>query len=755
MEHLSPLIIDLALILVLAGCFSLLFKWLKQPIVLAYIVAGIVMSFFVKKETPQYHDIEIWADIGVIFLLFGLGLEFSFKKLMLVGPTAFVSTIFIASSRIALGYIVGQCFGWDSMTSVFFGAMICMSSTMIIIKVFEELNLTKKSFASIVMGILIIEDLVAVLLMVLLSTVAVSKNAEVGQDLLFSLFKLVAFLLFWFLLGTYLLPTFLRKMKRFLNDETLLIVSLGMCLGMVYLSTQAGFSDALGAFIMGSILAETLAGERIEKLIFPIKNFFGAIFFVSVGMMVSLPELWDNIMPILVVSAVVIVGQIFFATGGVLLSGQDLKTAVSSGFSLTQIGEFSFIIANLGLSLGVIESSLYQTIVGASVITIFATPYIIKASPKAYGVLEHRLPPKWLNYLNRNSTGASSAPILNEESLWKRFLRGMITSVLMYFFICIVIVYFAFTLGFPLLHNYLPELHANIAGAIVTILAISPFLRVIITNKDHSKEFLQLWQHNKVNRAPLIFTIVVRTMMCVGLIVYILNQLFAVGLILAIAMGSLLIIFFATSRRLHKTSERLHERFHKNFNEKEHLEEAQALIPKGFVKHVIRRDLHLSDFLIQPQFSIVGQSLKQLQFRQSFGVHVVTIMRNGIRINIPNGDERIFPNDHLVVLGTDKQMEQFQQRIEEKREKYADYQAAQFPAVQIRQVELEEGADLVGQTALTAHLQDEYDCMLVGVERAGWSITEPDLDLVFEVGDILWLVGEKEKIKRLHAIKKG
>ncbi|GHT03405.1 sodium:proton antiporter [Bacteroidia bacterium] len=753
MEELSPLIIDLALILVLAGSFSLLFKWLKQPVVLAYIVAGIVMSFFITKELPQFEHIEIWADIGIIFLLFGLGLEFSFKKLMQVGPTAFVSTIFIVISMIGLGYITGQCFGWSTMTSLFLGAMICMSSTMIILKVFEELNLTNKSFASIVLGILIIEDLVAVLLMVLLSTVAVSQSVGVGQDLLFSLFKLLAFLLFWFLLGTYLLPTFLRKMKRFLNDETLLIVSLGMCLGMVYLATQAGFSDALGAFIMGSILAETLDAERIEKLILPIKNFFGAIFFVSVGMMVSLPALGMNIVPILVISVVVIVGQMLFATGGVLLSGQDLKTAVSSGFSLTQIGEFSFIIGNLGLSLGVIEGALYQTIVGASIVTIFVTPYVMKSSNSAYVLLERGLPKNWLNWLNRNSSGITGAPIVNEENLWKRFLGGMITSVMMYYFICIVIVYFSFTLGIPVLHKYLPAMQADIVGAIVTIALISPFLLVIVINKDHSKEFLQLWEHNKANRGPLIFTIVFRILMSVGLIMYILHSLFNLGLLFGFSVGMVLVILFMTSRRLKKSSQHLHERFHENFNEKEKYEESKALIPKGFVKHVLQRDLHLSDFVIQPHYSIVGQNLKQLQFRQYFGVNVVTIMRNGVRINIPNGDERIYPNDHLIVLGTDKQMEQFQTRIEDKRVKYIDHEEQNYPAVQIRQIELEADSALIGKNVLTAHMQDKYDCMLVGVEREGWSIMNPGLDLIFEVGDILWLVGEKKKIKDLHALK--
>ncbi|MDR0865805.1 MAG: cation:proton antiporter, partial [Candidatus Symbiothrix sp.] len=313
MSELSPLIKDLAMILVVAGVFSLVFKWLKQPVVLAYIVAGIVISFFIGKETEEYENIKIWADIGVIFLLFGLGLEFSFKKLMRVGVTALVSALFIVVSMIGVGYLTGICFGWSHMTSLFLGAMLCMSSTMIIIKVFADLDLTNKSFTGIVLGILIIEDLVAVLLMVLLSTVAVSKNFE-GAEMLFSLFKLVAFLFFWFLLGTYLIPTFLRKMRPYLNNETLLIIVLAFCLGMVFLATQAGFSSALGAFIMGSILAETLDSERIDRMIIPVKNFFGAIFFVSVGMMIQVTSLGEYIVPIIIISLVVIIGQMLFAT---------------------------------------------------------------------------------------------------------------------------------------------------------------------------------------------------------------------------------------------------------------------------------------------------------------------------------------------------------------------------------------------------------------------------------------------------------
>jgi CPA2 family monovalent cation:H+ antiporter-2 len=745
MSHLSPLIVDLALILVVAGITSLVFKWLKQPVVLAYIVAGIILSFFLSKETREYENIEIWADIGVIFLLFGLGLEFSFKKLMKVGVTAFISVVFIIGSMIGIGYLTGIAFGWPHMTSLFLGAMLCMSSTMIIIKVFEDLNLNNKRFTGIVLGILIIEDLVAVLLMVLLSTIAVSKNFE-GTEMLYSLFKLVAFLIFWFLLGTYLIPTFLRKMKRFLNDETLLIISLAFCLGMVYLATRAGFSSALGAFIMGSILAETLDSERIDKMILPIKNFFGAIFFVSVGMLIQVTTLGAYIVPIIIISVVVIVGQMIFATLGILLSGQNLKTAVLSGFSLTQIGEFSYIIGSLGLSLGVIETSLYQIIVSASIITIFTTPYMMKLAEPANRFLERKLPEKWQRLLNKDASGAQ---LVNHENLWKKFLKGLIQTVIIYYMICVIIVFFSLRYGVPAVQGYLPGLRGNLICATVILLMISPFLRIIIIQKDRSSEFIQLWRDNKANQGPLVFTIVFRTMLCVALIVYVLYQLFHTDLIIAFTIALIILLIFMASKRLKNQTIRMERRFKENLHEKEKYEESKAAITKGFTNHILERDLHLSEFSINPHYSIIGKTLKELKFRQYFGVNVVTIVRGDVRINIPNGEERVYPDDRLIILGTDKQMELFQQRLEEKRKKYAGYKKQQGDEVQMKQIEIEPESHWVGKTIKTSHIQEDYNCLIIGIERNNTSILNPGFDLLFEERDILWIVGENRNIKKM------
>ena len=572
MSELAPLITDLALILAVAGVFSLLFKWLKQPVVLAYIVAGIVLSFVISQTNPEYESIETWAEIGIIFLLFGLGLEFNFKQLMRVGPTAFIATIFIVLSMIGVGYMTGLLFGWSQLTSLFLGAMLSMSSTMIIIKVFDDLSLTNKSFSEIVLGILILEDLVAVLLMVLLSTIAVSQNFE-GTEMLFSLFKLVAFLVFWFILGTYLIPTFLRKAKRLLNDETLLIIALALCLGMVYLAVHSGFSAALGAFIMGSLLSATVDSERIEKMVVPIKNFFGAVFFVSVGMMIQVTSLSQYIVPILIISSIVIIGQVIFATAGVLLSGQDLKTSVSAGFSLTQIGEFSYIIGGLGLSLGVIENALYQTVVSASIITIFLTPYMMKLANPAYRFLEKKLPTDWKKALNKD---VSDTQQVNHQTLWSKLLKKMIPLVILYYFICIIIVFFSFKYGVPVVQEYLPDWKGNLACAVVIILLISPFLRATIIEKNDSGEFTRLWKNKKSNRAPLVFTVIIRVVFCIGLIMNILFELFHPHLAISFLIALIILVIFLTSKHLQNLTVKAKKRFKDNLNEKEKYEKSKS-----------------------------------------------------------------------------------------------------------------------------------------------------------------------------------
>ena len=741
MSELSPFLVDLVLILVAAAIFSLLFKRLKQPAVLSYIIAGIVLSFYISKKDPEYEQLVNWAEVGIIFLLFGLGLEFSFKKLMKVGTTAIIAALFIVLSMITLGYLTGLSFGWSSMSSLFLGAMICMSSTMIIIKVFEDLKLMTKNFAGVVFGILIIEDLVAVLLMVLLSTVAVSRKVE-GMEMLFSFFKLMGFLVFWFLLGTYLLPTFLRKMKRYLNDETMLIVAAAFCTGMVYLATKAGFSSALGAFVMGSILAETIDSERIEKLIHPIKDFFGAIFFVSVGMMVQLTSLGEYIVPILIISLVVIIGQTLSATGGVLLAGQNLKTAVFSGFSLSQIGEFSYIIAALGLSFGVIDSSLYQIIISSSILTIFVSPYVMRLANPTYNILEKKLPQTWQDFLNKDS----SAHPVNEQSLWNKLLKEMATMVAIYFIACVIIIYLALQYGAPFVQKFLPGMKGNIVVAVVVISFLAPFMRAIIIKKDRSDEFRQLWKENKNNRGPLIFTIIIRVLLCAGLIMFVLFELFHTHFVFAFALAIIILLAFVASSHLKAGSISIERRFKENFHEKEKYHESKAPLTKGFVNHVLARDLHLADFAILPHYLIVGKTLEEIKFRQIFGMNIVTIIRGESRINIPNGNERIYPGDHIILLGTDSQMEIFQKRIEEGHKRFENREEKPSPEVQMKQILIDQESHLTGKTIRTSGIQGKNNCLVIGIERNDTSMQNPDLDLVLEENDILWLIGENSNI---------
>lgn len=749
MSELSPLIADLTLTLVFAGVFSLFFQWLKQPVVLAYIVAGICLSFFISPHDPQYENIQTWGEIGIIFLLFGLGLEFSFKRLMKVGLTAFIATLFIIVCMMGIGYFIGILLGWSHITSLFLGAMLCMSSTMVIIKVFNDLKLNNKSFTGIVLGILIIEDLVAVLLMVLLSTFSASRDFE-GSELFLSLFKLVAFLLFWFLLGIYLIPTVLRKMRTFLNNETLLILSIAFCLGMVFLATKSGFSAALGAFIMGSLLAETMEAEKIDTMISPIKDFFGAIFFVTVGMMIQVTSLGANILPILLISLLVIVGQIVFASLGVLLAGQNLQTAIRSGFSLTQIGEFSYIIGALGLSLGVIDLSLYQIIVSASVLTIFITPFLIKSADPVYVWIDRKLPKGWRNFFDKELSGAHP---INHERTWKKLIQEIVIGSTFYLFISIVIIYFSFQYLVPLIRSNIAGWPGSLMAAILIILFISPFLRLIILQKDQSVEFQRLWKEHEGYKAPLIFTIVFRVILCITLIMYILIALFQAKFVMALFIAAAILAVFLTSKQLKLQTQTMEKHFEDNLNEKERYEDTKAIIPKRFASGVMAKDLHLSDFVVDKEYSIVGKTLKELNFREYFGVNVVTIMRDDLRINIPDGKERIYPNDHLLVIGTDTQMELFQRRIQEKNKEQTNHivrhDNSKEYIVEIKQVEIEPSSSLVGKTIKTSCIQENYNCIVVGLERDNHSIQNPEVTMVLQIGDILWLVGEFHNVNRL------
>lgn len=746
MSQIPTLISDLAVILISAGLVTLLFKKLKQPVVLGYIVAGILAGPSIE-QIPTVTDVEsirIWADIGVIFLLFALGLDFSFKKLMKVGGTAVIGAITVVIGMMTFGYSIGLLLDWGHMNSIFLGGMLSMSSTTIIFKAFDDLGLRNQRFAGVVFGILVVEDLFAVLLMVLLSTLAVSKHVE-GMELLNSVVKLGVFLLFCFVIGIYLIPSFLKKAKKLLNDETLLIVSLGLCLGMVMIATKAGFSSALGAFVMGSILAETIEAEHIDHLIKPVKDLFGAIFFVSVGMLIDPALLWQYKIPILILTVVVMAGQIIFASFGVLLSGQSLKVSIQSGFSLAQIGEFAFIIASLGLTLGVTSNFLYPIVVAVSVITTFFTPYMIRVAEPAFRIADRIIPVSWRKFIERYSSGSNT---IRQKSAWNKLLKALLRIVGTYTAVTLVLIFIWLQFISPVITEEIHGIQGNILSLFIILLLIAPMLRAIMMKKNHSIEFQQLWQDNKYNRGPLVSLIILRIILCIGLVMLPVAKLLniAAGIMLAIAGSVIAIVIF--SKRLKKQSILMERHFFTNLTARELEKEKNAPINQRFANHMLERDLHLADFEVKQNSPSMGKTLKELNFRQKCNVNVVTIIRGNRRINIPGGSERLYPFDKLVVVGADSDLEHFRKYLEER------YRSQQLSIQESKEVNIEqffiaEGSHLIGRTILESGIRDKAACLVIGIERGTTSIKNPEPTTVFLEGDIVWIVGEHEKVLRL------
>ena len=705
MSEIAPLISDLAVILIAAGIITLVFKWLKQPVVLGYIVAGIIAGPAVPY-IPTVSDpanIKIWADIGVIFLLFAMGLEFSFKKLMTVGGTAVIASITIVSGMMFLGYAAGNALGFSHISSIFLGGMLSMSSTAIVFKAFDDMGLRGQKFTGVVLGVLVVEDLVAVVLMVLLSTLAVSQQVE-GMEMLKSILKLGAFLIFWSLLGIYLIPSFLKKVKPFLNDETLLIIALGFCLGMVMIATKAGFSSALGAFVMGSLLAETIEAEKIEKLVKPVKDLFAAIFFVSVGMMIQPDLLIEYLIPICILTILVIVGQVFFGSLGILLSGQSLKIALQSGFSLTQVGEFAFIIASLGVSLKVTDDYLYPVIVAVSVVTTFLTPYMIRLAIPTYQLIENHLPSSVKLMLNRYSSGSNT---VKHKSTWNKLLKSMLLDVILYTVLTIFSIILFFTYINPIIRENISGIKGALLSLSIILAVILPFLWAIIMKKNHSPEFQKLWNDSKYNRGPLVSLIAIKILLCASIlmpvIVHILNVASGVGFIVTLLILAMIIL----SKKLKKRS---------------------LSIEKRFIESLPFNDLHLIDFTVDQASSLVGRSLKEVNFRQQYGINVVSIIRGEQQINIPKGEERLYPFDKIIIVGTDEELDIFQG---------------------IMQFNIEPGSQLIGQSIQQSGIREKNACLILGIERDGRPIMNLSSQTVFEENDSVWVAGEYRQIVQL------
>ena len=748
MSEIAPLISDLAVILIAAGIITLIFKCLKQPVVLGYIVAGILAGPAVPY-IPTVSDptnIKIWADIGVIFLLFAMGLEFSFKKLMTVGGTAVIASITIVSGMMFLGYTAGNALGFSHLSSIFLGGMLSMSSTAIVFKAFDDMGLRGQKFTGVVLGVLVVEDLVAVVLMVLLSTLAVSKQVE-GMEMLESILKLGAFLIFWSLLGIYLIPSFLKKIKPFLNDETLLIIALGFCLGMVMIAAKAGFSSALGAFVMGSLLAETIEAEKIEKLVKPVKDLFAAIFFVSVGMMIQPDLLIEYLVPICILTILVIIGQIFFGSLGVLLSGQPLKIALQSGFSLTQIGEFAFIIASLGVSLKVTDDYLYPVIVAVSVVTTFLTPYMIRMATPVYQLIDNYLPSSIKLMLNRYSSGSNT---VKHKSTWNKLLKSMLLDVILYTVLTIFSIIIFFTYVNPIIRENILGFKGALLSLSIILAIILPFLWAIIMKKKHSPEFLKVWNDSKFNRGPLVSLIAIKLLLCASILMPVIVHIFNVASGVGFIITLLILLMIILSKKLKKRSLSIEKRFIDNFNGKTTDSNIGSPLTDNILKSLPFNDLHLMDFVVGQESSIVGRSLKEINFRQKYGINIVSIIRGERQINIPRGEERLYPFDKIIIVGTDEELDLFQEIIQKQDKEYRDQLAQSFNNnIKIEQFNIEPDSPLIGRSIQQSDIRDKNACLILGIERDGKSMMNPPSQTVFKENDNVWVAGEYRQIVQL------
>ncbi|WP_296143802.1 cation:proton antiporter [uncultured Flavobacterium sp.] len=730
-HHLYPLISDLGLILMTAAVAILIFKKIKQPLVLGYLIAGFLAGphFTLFPSVKDVHNVEVWAEIGVIILLFSLGLEFSFKKLMKVGGTSSVTALVQIASMVFLGYFVGQLMGWSPMDSLFLGVILSISSTTIILRAFDELGVKGQKFAGIVFGALIVEDIVAILMMVLLSTIAVSQQFS-GMELVFSVLKLLFFLILWFVGGIFFIPTLLKKAKNLLSDETLLIVSLALCLMMVILATMAGFSPALGAFIMGSIIAETTKAERIEHLVKPVKDLFGAVFFVSVGMLINPDTLVEYAWPVIIITLLTVFGKTISSTIGTLISGQPLKQSVQTGMSLAQIGEFSFIIATLGMTLGVTSNFLYPIVVAVSAISTFTTPFMIKMSIPVYNKLEKILPNKFIKAIESYS---SSSQTIKATSNWVLFLRTSILQIIIHSVLIIAIILLSSRVFLPMVNG---SQWANVAIATATLLCIAPFLYALSLRKIAVKPYEELKAENKF-RGPIRIVNLIRILFAVFYIGLLLNSFFS-NFIAFAALVVFIVAYIAFPKKLQNFYDKIENRFMQNLNDRENAEATKSK------RELSPWDAHMTTFEINAESNIIGQPLHLLALREKIGINIAAIKRGNFTINVPNRNEQIYPNDLLYIIGTDRQIDKFRVFMKNSKVAIPENDAETV----LKQFELK-NEDFIGKTIRESQLREKTNGLIVGIEREGQRMMNPESHVVLQKNDILWIVGDRKKMNSI------
>ena len=735
---------DLAVILISAGVFTIISKALKQPSILGYIVAGLLIGphigfYFGISSTEAVHQ---WSEIGIIFLMFGLGLEFSFKKLLKVGSAVLITSVSKFFGVFILGFIAGMAMSWSTMESIFLGGLLSMSSTTVIIKSFDEMGLKRKPYSQIVFGTIIIEDLIAILLMVLLSSLAVS-NRFAGGEMLFNLGKLAFFLILWFLVGIYLIPTLLKKASKYINDEILLIVSIGLCFTMVTFAEGVGFSSALGAFVMGSILAETIQSERIEKLLTPIKDLFGVVFFVSVGMMLSPSVVIEHWATVLIITIVVLIADIIFVTIGVIVSGKGLENAVHSGFSLAQLGEFGFIIAGVGCSLGVMREFIYPVIIAVSVITTFTAPYMIRLADPAYRLLKRVLPQRLLERIDREERPVATK---EEQSKWKQVLKVYFLRIILYGVVIIAIDIATKLYLESLLVKIFPSIGQTMLKAVdlsVTLILILPFIYGMAANTGSGKQILSLLKEDRKNALPVLGLILLQSFLSMGAVLGVISARvhLSAWVIPLLFIGGVLIILVA--RHYLRKYTLIEKHFIANLNEKERMQMKMAPVTTAFNDSMKGYDVHIESIVMPQNSTYVGHRLRTIPLRRETGASIIKITRGEESIVIPSGEVRLYPFDRILAVGTTQQLEKLRALFDDSvniPEKTVSDDNFIVEPVSLDATSVLTGRKL-GESAVS-----QYQCMVVSVMREGVFTANPRASFCFLEGDTVWLAGDKTMI---------
>lgn len=717
-----------------AGVTSLIFRWLKQPVVLGYMVAGILVGPHLPflPTVTDLDNVKTWGEIGVLFVLFSLGLEFSFQKLMRVGGAPAMTAIVQASLVFLFGMLGALALGWKQIDAIFWGGMLCIASTTIIFKVFEERMLKARHFAQLVMGVLIVEDLVAVLLLVILSTVAVSREF-VGGELFWVSLRMLFFLILWFVVGLFVLPGLMRAIRRYMTSETMLIFSVGLCLFMVLVATNVGLSSALGAFVMGSLLAETSEGKRIEHLLHPLRDFFAAVFFVSVGMLFDPKVFADSWHLILGMSLFLIVVKTVTVVIGATLSGESLNTGIRAGLSLTQIGEFSFIIATLGMTLKVISPTLYPLVVGVSIVTSFTTPYLIGHSEKVAEWVERALPRRSLEWLKmyqlalQRQQGTNLAPILV-----RAYGPLMAVNLVLLLAVSWLIRHLVYE---PLAEQIGAPPWVRAAGLTFDLLICLPFFYGLCLRRPHSSWREQLGRFPRFRYIQTVIT-AVRVALGIAMALAVSAQYVSWQTVSGLTISALVILAFVFYRYSKVIYRLMEARFFDQLGVRRKDTDPEKILPW---------DQHLSELAVGPDSPLVGMSIGQIGPQESFGVVVAAIERGQRRILAPKASDVIFPFDRLQVLGSDEGVERIRKLAELTEPPIID----EAP-LKLLSVVLDAKSPVVGKPLRDSAIRDLVDGLVVGLERGEFRQLHPPADLRLEAGDRLWIVGDPDKILRLN-----